>query len=267
MTQLTFETVKVNDRGEIAERKTLTAELFVEDLGGGAVLELVRVPAQIYQMGSPRSQGYEDEWPLHPVTLSAFWIGRSPVTQQQYQALMGGLPACRFHGASLPLENVSWKEAQQFCRLLSQNTGRAYRLPGEAEWECACRAGSGEAFAFGPTLSSDLANYNGEFTYMQEPKGVYRHFPTPAGSFPANAYGIYDMHGNLWEWCADAWHPNYEGAPHDGAPWEARDKTAERVARGGSWHDTPNVCRSATRLKIEPVHGDEITGFRIARGE
>ena len=267
MAQITFDTVKVNDHGEIVERKSLAAEVWVEDLGGGVTLELVRVPGQIFQMGSPRSQGYEDEWPLHPVTLAPFWIGRHPVTQQQWQAVMGALPHCRFHGERLPLENVSWKEAQQFCSRLAQKTGLAYRLPGEAQWECACRSGSGEAFAFGRTLTTDLANYNGEFTFAQEPKGVYRHVPTAAGSFPPNAYGIYDMHGNLWEWCADAWHASYEGAPLDGAPWEERGKGVDRVARGGSWHDIPNVCRSATRLRINPVHGDEITGFRIARDD
>jgi formylglycine-generating enzyme required for sulfatase activity len=240
--------------------------MWVEDLGGGVTLELVRIPGQIFQMGSPRSQGYEDEWPLHPVTLAPFWIGRHPVTQQQWQALMGNrVPAYRFHGEKLPVENVAWKEAQQFCRLLTQTTGRTYRLPGEAEWECACRAGSGEAFTFGRTLTSDLANYNGEFTCLQEPKGVYRHVTTPVGSFPPNAYGIYDMHGNVWEWCADAWHPSYDGAPHDGAAWEGYGKITERVARGGSWHDTPNVCRSATRLKVASAAGDEITGFRVAR--
>jgi formylglycine-generating enzyme required for sulfatase activity len=260
---LNFESVALDEQGAIVERHAHTAQQFSEDMGQGVTLDLIAVPAGTFRMGSPRGEGSDDERPLHLVRIAAFWLSRSMITQAQWQAVMGKLTPCRFHGPHLPIENVTWHQARTFCERLSKHSGRTYRLPSEAEWEYACRAGSITPFQCGPTLTTDQANYNGEFVFMAEPKGVYRHHPTEAGTFPPNAFGLYDLHGNLWEWCADAWHDDYNGAPTDGRVWDS--SSAEyRVVRGGSWHDTPQVCRSAVRLKCEAKFGDELTGFRVA---
>ena len=258
-----FESVTVDEHGLIVERREHSAQQVIEDLGKGVSLELVAIPGGTFRMGSPQGQGYDDERPLHTVRVAPFIMSRGPITQAQWQAVMGALPACRFSGPQRPVENVAWHQARAFCERLSKSSRRAYRLPTESEWEYACRAESITPFHFGPTITTELANYNGEFTFLAEPKGVYRHHTTEAGSFPPNAFGLYDMHGNLWEWCADAWHDDYVGAPTDGRPWATGDAPC-RVARGGSWHDTPQVCRSAVRLKCEANAGDELTGFRVA---
>jgi formylglycine-generating enzyme required for sulfatase activity len=136
-------------------------------------------------------------------------------------------------------------------------------LPSEAEWEYACRAATTTPFACGATITPDLANYVGEFSYRAGPTGVYRHGTTDVGSFPPNAFGLYDMHGNVWEWCADAWHDDYTGALADGSFWESRNDSA-RVLRGGCWHDPPDLCRSAARLRSEPQAGEDFFGLRVA---
>jgi formylglycine-generating enzyme required for sulfatase activity len=168
----------------------------------------------------------------------------------------------RFVGPALPVDRACWSDAMGFCTRLSLKTGRAYRLPSEAEWEYACRAGTATPFYFGSTLTTDLANYVGEHTYAAEPKGVYRHKTTPGGSFPPNAFGLSNMHGNLWEWCADSWHEDYSGAPLDGSAWVERG-AQHRVVRGGSWHETPGHCRSAVRLKYDQRERDDFVGFRV----
>lgn len=235
----------------------------LESLAPGVVLTLVAIPAGAFMMGSRAGQGYGDEHPQHWVHLAAFWLARDLVTQAQWQAVMGAAPVCRCTGERRPVDNVSWVAAHRFCERLSKHTGRPYRLPTEAEWEYACRAGSSTAFSFGPTISTDQANYNGFFTYGNGQPGVYRHVSTEAGTFPPNDFGVCDMHGNLWEWCADAWHEDYEGAPADGRTWDA-PASKYRVMRGGSWHDTPDVCRSAARLRAVAAEGDDIMGFRVA---
>jgi len=261
--EIEFETVRVDQQGSVIERQTHGATVFDQDLGGGVVLELVAVPGGSFVMGSPRGQGYEDEWPQHRVTVASFLLGRYPITTEQWRALMGA-HVCRFKGPRLPAEQVSWAMATAFCRRLALATGRAYGLPTEAQWEYACRAGSSTPFSFGETITTDLANYNGEWTYRSEPKGIYRHTTTDSGSFPPNDFGPYDMHGNLWEWCADAWHDSYEGAPVDGSAWGSAADAGQGVARGGSWHDTPDVCRSAVRLRAIAGEGDDFIGFRVA---
>src|SRR5258708_2073132 len=145
----------------------------------------------------------------------------------------GGAP-CRLAGEERPVENVAWGEAQDFCRRLARLSGRTYRLPSEAQWEYACRAGGSAPFHTGETLTTDLANYCGEHVFRAEPAGLYRHVTTPAGAFPPNDFGLYDMHGNLWEWCADTWHANYTGAPAGDAAWNNGGERAARVVRGGS---------------------------------
>jgi formylglycine-generating enzyme required for sulfatase activity len=258
-----FEVVTVDGSGEVVGRETRTAALYVERLGGGISLGLVGIPGGAFLMGSLRSQGYDDERPQHSVRLPAFLLGRCPVTQEQWRAVMGRLPPCRCGGATRPVDRVSWNDARTFCVRLSQRTGRAYRLPAEAEWEYACRAQTTTPFHFGETITTALANYVGEYTYASEPRGIYRHETTDVGSFPPNAFGLYDMHGNVWEWCADAWHDDYTGAPLDGSVWEGR-AGSPRVLRGGCWHDPPGLCRSATRLKAIPQEGEDYFGFRVA---
>jgi formylglycine-generating enzyme required for sulfatase activity len=258
-----FEGVIVNSLGEIVEREEHTAAQIIERLDDGASLEMILIPGGAFLMGSRHGQGYEDERPQHSVRIPAFLLGRYQVTQKQWRAVMGRLPPCRCWGPRRPVDRVSWDDARAFCARLSQQTGRAYRLPSEAEWEYACRAQTATPFHFGETITTDLANYVGEHTYRSEPVGIYRHETTDAGSFPPNAFGLHDMHGNVWEWCADAWHDDYTGAPPNGSVWEGRPGSP-RVLRGGGWHDPPDLCRSAARLMAMPREGEDFFGLRVA---
>jgi formylglycine-generating enzyme required for sulfatase activity len=220
---------------------------------------MVAIPGGTFQMGSEED---DDEKPIHTVTVEPFFMGKYPVTQAQYEAIVGTNPA-NFKGAKRPVEQVSWDDAIAFCTQLSQKTGKTYRLPSEAEWEYACRAGTTTPFHFGDTITPDLANYDGNYTYGDAPKGMYREQTTDVGSFPANAFGLYDMHGNVWEWCADPWHDNYQGAPTDGAVWETGGDAAKRRLRGGSWYFNPVYCRSANRGSSAPVVRNLDVGFRV----
>ena len=260
-----FETVTVDRQGQVIERRAGRAQQFVEQLGQGILLEMVFIPGGAFWMGSRPRQGYEDETPRHYVRLEPFLLGKYPLTQQQWAAVMPWIPPYRGPGLRQPVDRVSWEDAQEFYRQLEKRTHRAYRLPSEAQWEYACRADTSTPFAFGETITTDLANYVGEHTYLEEPKGIYRHGSTEVGSFPPNAFGLYDLHGNLWEWCADAWHDDYQGAPLDGSPWQG-SPGALRVVRGGSWHDPPHLCRSACRMKFDPREREDFVGFRLAMG-
>ena len=259
-----FETPTVDGQGNTVSLTKSSAKMLIEPLEKPVVLEMAFIPGGIFKMGSPGRQGYEDEHPQHIVSMAPFWMGKQPITQAQWQAVIKKLPPCRFKGANLPVDNVSWDDAQLFCSRLSRKTGRAYRLPSEAEWEYACRAGSASAFYFGETLTTDLANYVGEHIFLKEPKGIYRHTTNEAGCFPPNTFGLYDMHGNVWEWCADAWHADYQGAPFDGRVWNATDKKAPRVLRGGCWHEIPGNCRSAVRLSANAGDREDFFGLRVA---
>jgi formylglycine-generating enzyme required for sulfatase activity len=259
-----FETPTVDRQGNTVSLTKSSAKMLIEPLEKLVTLEMAFIPSGIFKMGSPGRQGYDDEHPQHIVSMAHFWIGKQPITQAQWQAVITKLPPCRFKGANLPVDNVSWDDAHLFCSRLSRKTGRAYRMPAEAEWEYACRAGSASAFHFGETLTTDLANYVGEHIFLSEPKGIYRHTTTEAGCFPPNAFGLYDMHGNLWEWCADAWHDDYQGAPFDGSAWNTGDKKAPRVLRGGCWHEIPGNCRSAMRLRADAGDREDFFGLRVA---
>jgi eukaryotic-like serine/threonine-protein kinase len=264
--EFTFDIVQVNERGETINTRPGRAAYFTEDLGDGIELQMVSIPGGEFVMGSPANEEgrWDNEGPQRTVTIPAFFMGRFVITQAQYQRLMGENPS-RFNdnGANRPVEKVSWRDAVAFCEKLSQQTGRTYRLPSEAEWEYACRAGSTTPFHFGPTITPDLANYNGTYTYGNGPEGVYREQTTEVGSFPPNGFGLYDMHGNVWEWCADHWHNNYEGAPTDGTSWLSSDEAARRIIRGGSWLNSPRYCRSAFRNSFEPGNGFNDVGFRV----
>jgi formylglycine-generating enzyme required for sulfatase activity len=261
-----IEVVTVNNFGEIIQRQPRIAKYFIEDLGNDVTLEMAAIPGGTFMMGSPENEErrYDNESPQHQVTVPSFFMGKYPVTQAQYQTIMGTNPSL-FKGSNRPVECVSWDNAVAFCEKLSQITGKTYRLPSEAEWEYACRAGTTTPFHFGETITTDLANYNGNYTYGQEPKGVYRRETTEVGSFGvANNFGLYDMHGNVWEWCQDNWHSNYEGAPIDGSAWLGIEKnTNTRLLRGGSWDTYPGNCRSAYRNGNNLDGNHDAIGFRV----
>jgi len=259
-----FETVTVDKTGKIVNQENHQAKYFKEDLGNGITLEMVQIPGGSFMMGSPESeQGRNNnESPQHQVNVPGFSMGKFVVTQEQYQQIMGNNPSSfsgaersvkqvsqsSFSGAKRPVEQVSWNNAVEFCQKLSQKTGREYRLPSEAEWEYACRAGTTTPFHFGETITTELANYNGTVNYASEPKGKYRQETTEVGSFPPNSFGLYDMHGNVWEWCQDDWHDNYVNAPKNGNAWTSQSGNGN-VLRGGSWINVPQNCRSASRIR------------------
>ncbi|MBK9927255.1 MAG: formylglycine-generating enzyme family protein [Anaerolineales bacterium] len=257
-----FESVTVDARGEVIARTRHNAEIFTEDIGKGVSLDMVVIPAGSFYMGSRQNEGGPDEHPQHFITIKSFMMGRCLITQGQWKAIMGKLPRCRFKGDKLPVERVSWNEAQKFCERLSKRTGRLYRLPSESQWEYACRAGTTTPFAFGETLTSDIANYNGEHTFAEEPPKVYFHSTSEGGKYPPNAFGLYDMHGNLMEWCADNWIDDYRMSPRDDDAYKMIDNPYH-VVRGGSWHDNPQLCRSAARIRILGSDAEEYIGFRV----
>ncbi len=262
--ETTFETIRLNDAGEITDRWEGHAKAFGDPLAGDQTLEMILVPGGTFLMGSPAREGYEDEHPQHEVQVPAFLLGRHPVTQAQWHAIMNWAPLYRSHGADRPADRISWLDAVAFCRRLAKRTGHDYRLPSEAEWEYACRAGTTTPFFTGPTLTTAVANFNGLHTYAREPAGVYRHESDAVASFPPNALGLHDMHGTVWEWCQDVWHSSYVNAPTDGSPWEQDGSPHQHVLRGGSWHEPPALCRSAVRLKLGAREAEDIIGFRVA---
>ena len=244
-----------NEWQEKTERITVSG--YELELAEGIAISMVQIPAGSFQMGSPATEAERasDEGPQHRVQLQSFFLGQTPVTQAQWKEVaswpqvdlkLNPDPA-RFKGTNRPVEQVSWEEAMEFCCRLSQRTKLAYTLPSESQWEYACRAGTTSPFAFGDTLMPDLVNYDGNYAYGSGPKGQYRRKTTEVGSFPANAWGLQDMHGNVWEWCLDHWHDDYLGAPSDGSAWVNGGYQTMRLLRGGSWGSGPGDCRSADR--------------------
>jgi formylglycine-generating enzyme required for sulfatase activity len=258
-----FEVVTVNDRGEEVNRKPGRAEYFTENLGNGVTLDMVAIPGGTFQMGSNE---LEREQPIHSATVAPFYMGKYPVTQAQYEAIMGNNPS-HFHfkgaGAEFPVEQVSWNDAVEFCQRISEKCVNLYRLPSEAEWEYACRAGTTTPFCFGETITTDLANYGGNHCYANAPKGQVPKRTTQRGMFQPNNFGLYDMHGNVFEWCADYWHKNYKGAPTDGSVWLDENENDYRLIRGGTWDTAPGVCRSAYRTDTSPCCRNYYIGFRV----
>jgi formylglycine-generating enzyme required for sulfatase activity len=266
----------------IVHRQQQQGWQFLEDLGASA-LRMVAIQGGSFLMGSPEEELERSsiEGPQHTVTVRSFLMGKYPVNQGQWRAVAAlpqvnrelNLDPSRFKGENRPVECVSWYEAVEFCDRLSQYTGKEYRLPSEAEWEYACLAGTTTPFHFGETITTDLANYCGvdekigetlyKGSYGQGPKGVYREETTEVGSFPANAFGLYDMHGNVWEWCLDHWHDSYKGAPIDGSAWLSDKESSYRLLRGGSWLSHPWYCRSAFRLNLDPDNWSHDIGFRV----
>ncbi|MFO5439761.1 MAG: SUMF1/EgtB/PvdO family nonheme iron enzyme [Dolichospermum sp.] len=232
-----------------------------ENLGKGVVLEMVAIPGGKFLMGSPEGQGYDRERPQHQVTIQPFYMGKYPVTQAQWERV-ADLPKVKidlrskpshFKGANLPVENVSWHDAQEFCARLSKATGKLYRLPSEAEWEYACRGNTTTPYYFGDTITTDLVNHRNKYGQTTE-----------VGKFPPNAFGLYDMHGNVWEWCEDGWHENYINAPiwpNSSIAWMSNNNN--RVLRGGQWYLNPSYCRSASRSYNSGDRRNKDNGFRL----
>ena len=235
-------------------------------LAEGVEMTFAWIPPGTFLMGSPPEEPARfDNETLHEVTLTrGFYLGIHAVTQAQWQSVMGDNPSY-FKGENRPVEQVSWDDSQAFCTKLSQAQGRQFRLPMEAEWEYACRAGTTTAFFFGATLSTDQANCDGRYSYPYGTgaKGVYRKQTTSVGDFPPNAWGLFDLHGNVWEWCQDEYRDDEESEDRDIVETENIEYTA-RVLRGGSWLYHPGRCRSATRSRDAPSFRVYYFGFRVA---
>jgi formylglycine-generating enzyme required for sulfatase activity len=288
-----FEIVGVNAKGEQIKKESKQSQYFSEDLGDGITLEMVAIPGGTFLMGTEDEEieklvkkfnweRFRWERPPHRVTVSSFYMGRYPITQAQWKAIAATAKIdidletnpSNFKGDEkgdeLPVESVNWYQATEFCKRLSRETKREYRLPSEAEWEYACRAGTTTPFYFGETITGELANYNAGYTYAEEAKGEYRQQTTRVGQFPPNAFGLYDMHGNVWEWCADTWHDNYDGAPTDGSAWIENGDDNRSPLRGGSWYVNPDDCRSASRDNDNRRDSYycyyDVLGFRVVCG-
>ncbi len=259
-----------------------TIHYFTEDLGNGVTIDMVLIPSGSFEMGSPDNEPErrDSESPQHTVTVPTLFMGRSPVTQAQWRQVVK-LPKVKdnlkpdpshFKGDDRPVEQVSWDDAMEFCARLSRHCDRDYRLPSEAEWEYACRAGTTTPFSFGETIDAELSNYQAEDKkfggttypgkYGRGRFGAYRKETTPVEQFPPNQFGLYDMHGNVWEWCQDSWHDSYKNAPADGSAWEDR-KSSYRLLRGGSWLNDSRNCRSAYRYYGDPDNRLDFIGFRL----
>ena len=247
-------------------------------LPGGVELEMLKIPAGSFLMGTNEieikrlNQEYKEEfyheYYQHQVTLKEYYLGKYPVTQEQYQAVMGNNPSHFKDNPKSPVECVSWNDAKAFCQKIYELTRQEVRLPTEAEWEYGCRAGTTTPFYFGETISTEQANYNGNYPLGNEKKGIYREKTTPVGSFSANKFGLYDMHGNVWEWCEDTWHESYAEKPESlkqngNITWSSNDDPLH-VLRGGSWDYDSYFCRSTFRHWEDFLYGDEMNSFRLA---
>jgi formylglycine-generating enzyme required for sulfatase activity len=265
-----FEVVGVNEKGEQINKESKQSQYFSQDLDNDITLEMIAIPGGTFLMGSPQDEkdSYDDERPQHEVNVPTFFMGKYPITQTQWRAIAATAKIdidletnpSEFKGDELPVESVNWYQATEFCKRLSRETKREYRLPSEAEWEYACRAGTTTPFYFGETITGELANYNTNKTYVEE----YRNETTPVGQFPPNAFGLYDMYGNVWEWCADTWHDNYDGAPTDGSAWIENGDDNRSPLRGGAWYTFPYRCRSAHRnIDARRYSRSFLYGFRV----
>ena len=242
-------------RALVADSVPPVGPFYTNSLG----MKLAWIPPGTFLMGKPPNEAGQGGKPQHQVTLTkGFWMGIHQVTQAQWQVVMGTTPS-RYEGDFAPVEQISWDDAVAFCKAVSRRDSKAYRLPTEAEWEYACRAGTTTPFHFGSTISTDLANYDGKAVYGNGKKGVYRRKPTPVGKFPPNAWGLCDMHGNVWEWCAD-WYGEYADS-HLTDP-KGPKKGAVRVMRGGGWCHNAGVCRSASRRAASPGDSNTTLGLR-----
>ena len=263
-----FDVKTVDAQGQVTKQRKSQALFFSQNLGNGVALDMIAIPGGRFLRGTEDDEierlvkkfnwhGFRREKPQQEVTVQPFFMGKFQITQAQWKAI-ASLPKVKlelrtapsyFQGDELPVERVSWEEAEEFCQRLSTLIGgrSKYRLPTEAEWEYACRAGTTTPFHFGETITGELANYRASDTYANEVKGKERRKTTAVGSFPPNAFGLYDLHGNVWELCKDDWHDNYQDAPNDGSAWTSATSMI-KVIRGGSRLAYSFNCRSACRL-------------------
>ncbi|BAQ65039.1 formylglycine-generating enzyme family protein [Geminocystis sp. NIES-3709] len=244
-------------------------DYFEVRLSENSLLEMVYIPQGQFIMGTPETeQGRsKDETPQHQVLIESFFVSKYPITQNQYIAVMNENPSF-FKGENKPVENISWFSAQNFCQKLSALTGKQFRLLTESEWEYVCRARTETPFSFGKSITPELANYKASYGYGDGKSGQWRQETTDVDSFYANDFGLYDLHGNVWEWCQDHWHEDYDRSPCDGSAWLETSPDSEedlpRVIRGGSWDDTAYYCRSGVRLWTLPQFKGKLIGFRVA---
>jgi formylglycine-generating enzyme required for sulfatase activity len=222
---------------------------------------MIKIPKGTFQMGASGWFVSSDQKPQHDVTIPEFWMGKYPVTQAQWRAvallhheriLLNPEPCVNRKGDNYPVEGISWSEVVEFCKRLSRKTGYSYRLPSEAEWEYSCRAGANTNFYCGNSLTSELANFN---SFVGKPSAVGKYMP--------NAFGLYDMHGNVWEWCADCWHSNYQDAPINGSSW-IEPASIRNVLRGGSWYRSEKECTVNYRFCEHSGNRSGDVGFRLA---
>ncbi|MEQ8975555.1 MAG: SUMF1/EgtB/PvdO family nonheme iron enzyme [Coleofasciculus sp. C1-SOL-03] len=269
-----FNVVTVNCQGKIINQQKRKANFFTEKLGRNIKLNMVFIRGEQFMMGSSNFEieQNKNEIPQHEVIIQPFFMSKHPIIQAQWRAV-ALLPQIdcslnpdpsHFKGDNRPVENINWYEIKEFCHRLSKTTGHEYRLPSEAEWEYACRAGTITPFYFGETLTTELANYSDIRLYDEDTiKGKYVGKTTNVMTFPPNAFGLYDMHGNVREWCSDHWHDNYQEAPSDGSSWATGGNNRFRILRGGSFSLKMEDCRSANRHKDVPSQKSSSSGFRI----
>jgi formylglycine-generating enzyme required for sulfatase activity len=231
-------------------------------------MKFVWIRPGTFIMGSPANEeGRSNHETQFRVKLTkGFFLGVHSVTQKQWRVVMGDNPS-QFKGDDLPVDSVSWNDCQEFVKKLSAKEGKRYRLPTEAEWEFACRAGTTTPFFFGETISTDQANYIGDYIYGKGKKGIFRKTTTPPDTFKANAWGVQDMHGNVWQYCLDSYGPypvTDLSNPENHVKDHLNDKNeTARVLRGGSWNDGPRSCRAACRLRVVPGERPSVAGCRI----
>ncbi len=231
-------------------------------------MEFVWVPPGSFDMGDVLGdEEYSSERPVHRVRLQGFYLGKYAVTQGEWQKIMGNNLSRFQKGDRYPVENVSWNDVQEFIQKLNRKSGKAYSLPSEAQWEYAAREG-GKKVRFGngkDVIDPDEANFNCKESYKKRYSrtGVYRGETVPVDCFSPNGLGLYNMSGNVWEWCQDRWHDNYDGAPTDGSAWES-GYDLYHVVRGGSWFDDPDGLCAAYRDRIWAVDGAGYVGFRLS---
>lgn len=299
-TQTLNNIITVDTTGKETNRRTVQVQYFPEDKialpSGAKAIEMALIPAGGFKMGMPPQERqialdnalkygasretiekYLDaSTPTQNISFAKdFYVSRYAVTQSQWFAVMGtdydkdGFKERfskldnKFKGDNRPIVVVNWNDAKAYCAKLSEKTGRSYRLPTESEWEYSCRAKTTTPFYFGETITPDLVNYDGNYPYANVAKGTYRQVTTDVGSFPPNEWGLYDTHGNVYEWCEDVWHDNYNGIPQDGSAWLNGGEQAQRLLRGGSWINYAFYCRSAYRFRFSTANASYIIGFRV----
>lgn len=269
-----FDTVTLDADGKVKSRETKTAYKFAEDLGGGVELEMVAIPPGEFTRGTPESESEyaKSQRPLHQVRIDYwYYLGQFEITQSQWRSIMGTNPSHFKECDECPVETVSWNDATEFCRKLSERTGRVYRLPSEAEWEYGARGGTISPYAFGSTIARQFANFDATYVRATEWRGK----TFPVGSYRiANGFGLYDTQGNVSEWCEDRWHQNYEGAPDDGRAWlttafrttrtgETVSLVHRRVFRGGDWMSDNFELDSGARDETRDDDKSQGIGLRV----